>query len=63
MELPRFAIPARVSDAGVSSRSSSSPVGVRVATLDLWGRRGAWAKRRAVPIDGFRKLRPDLVAF
>jgi len=63
MELPRFAMPARVSEAGVSSRSSSSPIGVRVATLNLWGRRGAWAERRAVLIDGFRELRPDLVAF
>jgi hypothetical protein len=36
---------------------------VRVATLNLWGRRGAWEERRSVPIEGFRKLRPDLVAF
>jgi endonuclease/exonuclease/phosphatase family metal-dependent hydrolase len=36
---------------------------VRVATLNLWGRRGAWAERRSVLIDGFRELRPDLVAF
>jgi endonuclease/exonuclease/phosphatase family metal-dependent hydrolase len=37
--------------------------GVRVATLNLWGRRGPWAERRSVLIDGFRELRPDLVAF
>jgi endonuclease/exonuclease/phosphatase family metal-dependent hydrolase len=37
--------------------------GVRVATLNLWARSGAWADRRAVLIDGFRELRPDLVAF
>jgi hypothetical protein len=55
MELPRFAMPARESEAGVSSRSSSSPIGVRVATLNLWGRRGAWAERRAVLIDGFSR--------
>ena len=36
---------------------------VRFATLNLWGRRGAWDKRRSVLIDGFRKLQPDLVAF
>ena len=36
---------------------------VRVATLNLWGRRGAWEGRRSVLIDGFRKLQPDLVAF
>ena len=36
---------------------------VRVVTLNLWGRRGAWADRRSVLIDGFRALRPDLVAF
>jgi hypothetical protein len=37
--------------------------GVRVATLNLWGRSGAWAERRSVLVDGFRELRPDLVAF
>jgi endonuclease/exonuclease/phosphatase family metal-dependent hydrolase len=37
--------------------------GVRVATLNLWGRSGAWTDRRSVLIDGFRELRPDLVAF
>jgi endonuclease/exonuclease/phosphatase family metal-dependent hydrolase len=36
---------------------------VRIATLNLWGRSGAWAERRSVLIDGFRELRPDLVAF
>jgi len=36
--------------------------GVRVATLNLWGRSGEWADRRSVLIDGFRELRPDLVA-
>jgi endonuclease/exonuclease/phosphatase family metal-dependent hydrolase len=36
---------------------------VRVATLNLWGRRGAWDERRAVLIDGFRRLQPELVAF
>ena len=37
--------------------------GVRVATLNLWGRRGAWSERRRVLVEGFRELRPDLVAF
>jgi endonuclease/exonuclease/phosphatase family metal-dependent hydrolase len=35
---------------------------IRVATLNLWGRGGAWAERRAVLVDGFRELCPDLVA-
>jgi endonuclease/exonuclease/phosphatase family metal-dependent hydrolase len=35
---------------------------VRVATLNLWGRNGSWADRRSVLINGFRELRPDLVA-
>lgn len=37
--------------------------GVRVATLNLWGRRGAWEERRRVLVEGFRELEPDLVAF
>jgi endonuclease/exonuclease/phosphatase family metal-dependent hydrolase len=37
--------------------------GVRVATLNLWGRRGAWVERRRVFAEGFRALDPDLVAF
>ena len=41
----------------------TSLVGVRVATLNLWGRRGVWEGRRSVLVDGFRKLQPDLVAF
>jgi endonuclease/exonuclease/phosphatase family metal-dependent hydrolase len=36
---------------------------VRVATLNLWGRNGAWPERRAVLRDGFARLRPDVVAF
>ena len=45
-----------------ASRSSRAP-GVRVVTLNLWGRSGAWSDRRSVLIDGLRDLRPDLVAF
>jgi endonuclease/exonuclease/phosphatase family metal-dependent hydrolase len=37
--------------------------GVRVATLNLWGRFGAWPDRRSVLVDGLRVLRPDLIAF
>jgi hypothetical protein len=37
--------------------------GVRVATLNLWGRRGAWDERRSVLVEGFRRLWLDLVAF
>ena len=36
---------------------------MRVATFNLWGRRGAWDERRRVLINGFRRLQPDLVAF
>jgi len=36
---------------------------VRVATLNLWGRRGEWEERRRVLAEGFRGLAPDLVAF
>jgi hypothetical protein len=43
--------------------SLPSQQGVRVATLNLWGRAGAWTDRRSVLIDGFRDLRADLVAF
>ncbi len=41
----------------------SSMSGVRVATLNLWGRHGAWDERRSVLFDGFRELQPDVVAF
>jgi endonuclease/exonuclease/phosphatase family metal-dependent hydrolase len=36
---------------------------MRVATLNLWCRHGDWPARRSVLADGFRELRPDLVAF
>jgi endonuclease/exonuclease/phosphatase family metal-dependent hydrolase len=36
---------------------------MRVATLNLWGRSGAWTDRRSLLVDGFRDLRPELVAF
>ena len=36
---------------------------VRVLTLNLWGRHGAWTDRRAALIAGLRAARPDLVAF
>lgn len=36
---------------------------MRVLTLNLWGRRGDWDRRRAVLVDAVRELRPDLVAF
>jgi endonuclease/exonuclease/phosphatase family metal-dependent hydrolase len=35
---------------------------MRVVTQNLWGRRGDWPARRAVLVDGLRKLEPDLVA-
>jgi len=37
--------------------------GVRVATLNLWGRNGAWEERRSVLIEGLLELQPDLIAF
>jgi endonuclease/exonuclease/phosphatase family metal-dependent hydrolase len=36
---------------------------MRVLTLNLWQRYGAWVARRSVLIDGLRTLQPDLVAF
>ena len=36
---------------------------VRVLTLNLWGRNGAWGERRRVLADGLRELAPDVVAF
>ena len=33
--------------------------GVRVATLNLFGRQGAWDERRLVLLDGLSELRPD----
>jgi hypothetical protein len=36
---------------------------VRVATLNLWGRRGPWDESRSVLVEGFCELAPDLVAF
>ncbi len=41
-----------------------SPQGdVRVLTLNLAARNGAWPERRNVLIKGIRALQPDLVAF
>jgi hypothetical protein len=37
--------------------------GVRVATLNLWARHGAWDERRSVLVDGFHELQPDVAAF
>ena len=36
---------------------------LRVLTLNLWQKYGAWASRRSVLIDGLRALQPDVVAF
>lgn len=36
---------------------------LRVLTLNLWGRNGGWAQRRAVLLEGLRRLQPDLIAF
>jgi endonuclease/exonuclease/phosphatase family metal-dependent hydrolase len=45
---------------GISARNSG---GVRVLTLNLFGRGGDWTARRSALIDGLRELGPDLVAF
>jgi hypothetical protein len=36
---------------------------VRMLTLNLWGKNGVWEERRAVLVEGLRRLRPDLIAF
>lgn len=36
---------------------------LRVLTMNLWQRYGAWADRQAVLVDGLHALHPDLVAF
>jgi endonuclease/exonuclease/phosphatase family metal-dependent hydrolase len=36
---------------------------VRVATLNLWGRHGAWDERRPVLSDGLLELEADVIAF
>lgn len=36
---------------------------LRVLTLNLWQRYGAWADRRSVLISGLRELQPDIAAF
>ncbi|QBD80437.1 hypothetical protein EPA93_32475 [Ktedonosporobacter rubrisoli] len=36
---------------------------LRVLTMNLWQRYGAWPERRAVLINGLKALNPDLVAF
>jgi len=36
---------------------------MRVLTMNLWGRRGEWGRRRQVLLAGLRTIDPDLVAF
>jgi endonuclease/exonuclease/phosphatase family metal-dependent hydrolase len=43
--------------------SNKAPNVLRVLTMNLWQRYGAWADRRSVLIHGIRALQPDLVAF
>ena len=45
------------------ANSGPRPDTIRVVTLNLWGRSGAWAGRRSMLINGLRELRPDLIAF
>jgi endonuclease/exonuclease/phosphatase family metal-dependent hydrolase len=44
-------------------RSPKQIGSIRVLTMNLWQRYGAWADRRAVIIEGIRRIQPDLVAF
>jgi endonuclease/exonuclease/phosphatase family metal-dependent hydrolase len=44
------------------SRSADRAV-LRVVTVNVWGRRGAWDERRAVLKAGLADLKPDLVSF
>ena len=43
--------------------SAGEVTDVRVATMNLWGQRGDWDRRRALLTRGFGELEPDLVAF
>jgi endonuclease/exonuclease/phosphatase family metal-dependent hydrolase len=52
-----------MSDPGPSATRTPPAPDLRVATLNLWGVRGEWKERRSVIADGFRELRPDLIAF
>jgi len=36
---------------------------MRILTMNLWQRYGAWADRRSVLIDGMRRVQPDIVGF
>jgi endonuclease/exonuclease/phosphatase family metal-dependent hydrolase len=47
----------------LSYRRASNLNMLRVLTLNVWGRHGAWTDRRVVLIDGLRSLNPDLIAF
>jgi endonuclease/exonuclease/phosphatase family metal-dependent hydrolase len=38
------------------------PDRIRIATQNVWGRRGDWDARRPALIEGLRRLEPDLVA-
>jgi len=46
-----------------TNTTPSTAESLRVATLNLWGRSEPWPDRRAVLTDGFRRLRPDVIAF
>jgi endonuclease/exonuclease/phosphatase family metal-dependent hydrolase len=37
--------------------------GLRVVTLNVWGRLGAWDERRPVLVDGLSELQPDIIVF
>src|SRR5215211_235577 len=47
----------------MTNTTPSTAESLRVATLNLWGRSEPWPDRRAVLTDGFRRLRPDVIAF
>jgi hypothetical protein len=46
-----------------NTNSTKSGTQLRVLTLNLWQRYGAWADRRSVIIEGIHAQQPDLMAF
>jgi endonuclease/exonuclease/phosphatase family metal-dependent hydrolase len=55
--------PSRRGSRRMLARVESSVDRLRVLTLNLWGRSGAWEERRSVLVEGLRELRPDLIGF
>ena len=56
--LAKFRVGTNVCIARRADRSA-----LRVVTINMWGRRGAWDERRAVLKAGLAELSPDLISF